>query len=1159
MRHIYRTAVLVIAVLILFTSSIFPIEQKLKLGKDLRGGVSLIYAVQIKAGEDAAEVLDKTIDVLKNRVNPDGTLDVTFVAQGNDRIEITMPLPGERVKRLRMAVEEELARLGRIALSEASLDRMLGMSPEERAPRIEELSGGDPRRRELLEIAARTFDEAQARRAEVRRAMAEGSPQEAIERLVEEAGEAVTRSDKARADVLRTVVSAAELARVLNLSTRERTLQDPSAPNPADRVVRVPSPRERGLERLIRDHPDAAGDIRRIRDLHDVYLSQRTTLDDPQDLIRILRGAGVLTFRIAVEPSTTASAYAHPEEERLRGELRARGPRNVRAFDAKWCKINQIENWYSDVQQLRALEAAPQAFFEARGYVGEEYDGEYYLLLWDTRQLRLSPAEGQWGVARSFETSDSYGRPAIGFEMDARGGQLLGNLTREPARTNAKMAVLLDDEVYTAPRLNSAISRSGIIEGDFSPEERNYIIRVLKAGSLQAKLSPEPLSISSIGPQLGADNLRRGLEAGIISMLIVSGFMIVYYFGSGMVAVIALTVNAILLLGAMSLARASFTLPGIAGVILTFGQAVDSNVLIYERMREEFHRGADMKTAVRLGFARAFSPIMDGNISNLIVCAVLYWFGTQEIRGFALTLGIGVVTTLFAALVVSRLIFTVLVDKIGWSRTSQLPMAIPMIQRLLTPSIDWMKYRVVLFGGLMVVLAASSVFIFERGQKFLGTEFRGGIEVEIQFREDEQTGKRVTLVRREVQERLVNLGTKAAPGDDLRVLINAEALPVNATDGVTSDRFRIRTTPADDKVILAAIANLFEAEMESRGALSFVGAGSDDWRDHVLEYRTAVLGENIERPELRTELPGYIGGAAVMLRNLDPPPTLESLISRLDLTRQTPEFADTLARAREVRIVEGDERDVITAVLVVRDDNASFIADHDAWEREVAAREWRLVNEALTQTSQLASVQTFSPAIAKTFVAKAVTAAVLSLLLLIIYVWVRFGTARWAVVAVFPLFADVVGIAGLVGFANFLYENPATNGFARSIGLLPFKFDLAQVAALLTIVGYSLNDKIIILDRVRENRGKMNYASYTIINDAINQTLSRTVITSGTTLLTTAILYCYGGEAVRGFAFSFNLGVILGTYTSLVSSPLIWSKAKDVKYHERMRELRGVA
>jgi SecD/SecF fusion protein len=364
-----------------------------------------------------------------------------------------------------------------------------------------------------------------------------------------------------------------------------------------------------------------------------------------------------LDFRITVDPGKL------PNEAELREQLHKRGPRNAHGTDAAWFKINRIDGWYDNVKSLQALQADPVNYFRTYGnpgYVVEEYDGEYWMLCYTSEGNRLTRAEGDWSVSGSYESHDEYGRPSIAFSMDAAGASKLGSLTGRHLQD--RMAILLDDQVYTAPTLQGQISSSGQITGNFSTPERQYIIRTLSAGSLQAKLSSEPIGESTLGPELGADNLRAGFKTGVVTFSVVAVFMVVYYFESGLIAVIALAYNLLMVLAIMALNRSAFTLPGIAGIVLTFGQAIDSNVLIYERMREEFLAGADMKTAVRLGFSRAFSSIVDGNVANLIICVVLYYFGTQEIRGFAITLGIGVVTTLFTALVVSRLIFTIFVE-----------------------------------------------------------------------------------------------------------------------------------------------------------------------------------------------------------------------------------------------------------------------------------------------------------------------------------------------------------------------------------------------------------------------------------------------------------------------------------------------------------------
>ena len=206
---------------------------------------------------------------------------------------------------------------------------------------------------------------------------------------------------------------------------------------------------------------------------------------------------------------------------------------------------------------------------------------------------------------------------------------------------NQPMAIVLDGEVYTAPNLNSAIGSNGIIQGNFGEAEITYLIRVLAAGSLEARLSPEPISSSILGPSIGQDNLVRGLEAVAISVAVVALIMVLYYFGAGLVADLALLINAVMIFGIMAMIDGTFTLPGLAGIALTIGMAVDANVLIFERIREELvNHGEDLRTSIRLGFSKAASAILDGNITNLIVCFILYQTAATEVKGFALTLSI---------------------------------------------------------------------------------------------------------------------------------------------------------------------------------------------------------------------------------------------------------------------------------------------------------------------------------------------------------------------------------------------------------------------------------------------------------------------------------------------------------------------------------------
>ncbi|MFA6043511.1 MAG: protein translocase subunit SecD [Phycisphaerales bacterium] len=728
--------------------------------------------------------------------------------------------------------------------------------------------------------------------------------------------------------------------------------------------------------------------------------------------------------------------------------------------------------------------------------------------------------------------------------MNSNGGVLLGDLTR--GHVHERMAVLLDDEVYTAPNLNSEISSNGEISGEFDDEEISYIVRVLAGGSLQAKLSPEPISISSVGPELGADNLRQGLRSGIIAISIVASFMVVYYFSSGLVAVFGLLVNSVLILGAMSFSNAAFTMPGIAGIILTFGMAVDSNVLIYERMREEMLRGADLKTAVRLGFDKALASIVDGNVTNLIVCVVLYYTGTPEIRGFSITMGVGVVATLFAALVFSRLIFNGMLAA-GWRKTSMLPMAIPAIQRAITPHFNWLRWRFVFIGISATYVILGLVMVGVKGKTLLDNEFLGGTQVTLQLKSDGQGGH-VTMKREEVDARVKAIAKSVSNDNELRKLDFAEVFPIEPeSDGVTSDRFIIKTVAENAKAVLTALTEAFADKMDSRPPLAFVGSDAKTARAiPAYPIEKPILGQNIDRPLLRQDVKPYVGGVAIVLDKIDPPTPLDQIEQRLRSTRETSNYSDTLSRTTSVLVLDGTEAAVKSAVLLVQDPIDSVFDNEAKWETDLKSREWALVTDALTQETSPASVHNFSATIASTFRTNAIVASLLSFVFIGIYIWVRFKAPRYSIAAVVALVHDVLTVLGLLALASVLYEWGPTHDIAARLGLLPFKIDLNTVAALLTIAGYSLNDTVIVMDRIRENRGKLPYATSKIINDSINQTFSRTLITGGTTLTSCIILYLFGGEGMRTFAFALTSGLIVGTYSSVaVAAPIVWSRRFD--------------
>ncbi len=248
--------------------------------------------------------------------------------------------------------------------------------------------------------------------------------------------------------------------------------------------------------------------------------------------------------------------------------------------------------------------------------------------------------------------------------------------------------------VYTAPNLNSKIGDRGQITGNFSEKEIDYLVRVLASGSLGARLSPEPVSVSVLGPAMGKDNLQRGLNSVLISVPATFAVMALYYFLPGIIANISLLVNALIIFYAMSLVDASFTLPGLAGIALNLGIAVDSNVLIYERLREELvDRKQGLYEAIETAMRRAATAIIDGNMTHLIVVVVLYWFAGAEVKGFALVMGIGVFSTLAAGLIVTQVLLRLYALGLNAKSISMLPIAVPALSRALHPNIDWLRFR----------------------------------------------------------------------------------------------------------------------------------------------------------------------------------------------------------------------------------------------------------------------------------------------------------------------------------------------------------------------------------------------------------------------------------------------------------------------------------
>ncbi len=1127
MRHLIRNTVLAIAVVMICAAAIYPPDQNLRRGRDLAGGVSLIYAVQTPEDADRAASIQQTIEVLKDRVDPQGTLEISFVRQGRNRIEVQMPLPSDAVKRLRDAYLDHIEAVSERALSADEFERVMRMAPSQRSEAIEELARGNEEQRRLLQAAAGAFDAAVAAREAFNEARGAELEQTELDRLLDAAGAAAEAYEEARRAAIESTIDGEALREAVELSDKPVALFDPETND----TITFPSPREQAMTRLLERHPGSAETIERALELYTAYESQRRGLDDPKDLIRLLSGAGVLDFRISVT-SDDLREVSDTREQEMRLAFRDRGPRAAQGA-MRWFALDDLRYWYNNARELRAIEANPSGFFSSRGYIVEPRDGRYFMLLWDTPDRRLLSSEGDWGLRRAYQSIDGQsGRPSIAFEMDARGAVKLGEMTGQ--NVGRQMAVVLDDRVITAPTLQSRISRNGQITGSFSPSDLDYISKTMSAGSLQAKLGEEPISLSVLGPELGADNLRAGYTAAILALIAVSVFMVLYYLGHGLIALVALLANAIIILGAMALNRNSFTLPGIAGIVLTFGMAVDANVLIYERIREELLEGADLKTAVRLAYQKVLSTILDANITNFIVCLVLLYTATQEIKGFAITLMIGIVATLFSTLFITRIIYTWLIDRFGVKKMRQLPQVIPVIQRMLSPNINWLKLRPVFIIISIGYIGLGIAMITIQQEEMLDNEFRGGTKVTVQLSEDH-----APKTRQEIQDRLAEL-----PDEDR--LLDAEILPENPeADGVTSDRFIIKTVDQDRVRVQEIVSRALRDWLDAQPALEFAGSEArDPGLAPIYPVLDATLGASIGRPEIRNDVADYLGGAAIVLEGIEPAVSADAIRARIAETRRKDDFSRLLQQDLEVIITDGTNAAVTGAVVLVSATDVGYFDDQVRWRGEVAGPNWTLVRTALAESGDFVGAESFSAQVAATRQAQAIVAVVLSLLFVMVYIWFRFGSLRYSMAAIAALVHDVLAVVGLIAAAELLYAHAPY--VAIPLMIEPFKIDLGLIAALLTIIGYSLNDTIVILDRVRENRGRLNYASAEVVNLSINQTVSRTIITSGTTLLAVLTMYVQGGTGIRSFTYALLCGVVVGTYSSIaVAAPLVYSKKGD--------------
>jgi SecD/SecF fusion protein len=1223
-RNLVPKFILILVLVVLAVLALYPPSRTLKPGIDLAGGTSLIYAINTEGltADQETNLAQKMIQVLRRRIDPANIQNLVWRPLGNTRFEIQMPLASKETQDKR---DEYLAAMDTLLaknINPATIMRALKLPPEQRKVELTKFAQDDPNHLTILNTLAATYDERQQLQQE-RDTLTKET--QALAEKMKTAGLDISRIDANRRDwaklneealtktltdflgakteaqnlasVQTYVRSHAKLADAINKLTAPGGVNEKYDQNrkqldqlsiTRERIMYVAelpaktAPRIEQLAKLKSQHPDRIPEIERVLAAYDGYRPFQGRLDDPADLRRMLKGAGILEFRIL--PTTDRPELSAAEIQRYVEALVSKGPRSASDSQYRWIEIEDYQEWHNP------------------NTVVGQFGDKYYVLasnrLPDEAMLHGAGAR-EWKLDGSHPTSDDIGRRAIGFNLDLRGGDLFYNVTSK--NQNRPLAIVLDDKAISAPNINSPIRDRGIIQGSFTPTQVTDMVDKLNAGSLPARMIDQPISERVIGPSIGADNIHRGIVSALIGTALVIVFMLVYYMVGGSVADVAMLLNLLFTLAIMALLRATFTLSGIASTILTIGMSVDANVLIFERIREEQEKGIGLATAIRNGYQRAFSAIFDSNLTTILAAGILYYVGTEDLKGFAIVLILGLLSNLFTAVFATRVILEYLVSK------RIIKDRLMMLRLIHVPHINWMRLRPVFFTISGTLIIGGLAIFFLRDKSKFGIEFTGGTSVQIALKQG------TSLSRQDAQDRMDQIGAKLNNADLRSASVYSVGDPVGQTPGGDKiyDQYEI-TTVATNKLqttltlaagdaqtadtVTAAIRTAQAERRKDLGDFTVTPSGPGTFvltNTHVnpplvrsvltkafpeaqisepkLEdvvsdaIRQAFEGQLALQQNLRPtiasvdkvtdqiietypELAQYAGGIKIEV-TLETPASLQEIDQRLKDLEFRPDTQDLASYTYGV-FAPGLKPAQATQPLKA----FTFVSmEPEAGLRELNEQEWTQfvdnektrVLQATQRETSLPRVTRIDPFVTSEAKTRALVAGVLAVLAMGAYVWFRWGDARYGFGAIVTLLHDSCVSIGLISACTFLAATPI--GAALLIG--DFKIDLVMIAAILTLIGYSINDTVVIYDRIRENRtrrgGRELLISAEIINDGINQTLSRTLITGFTTLMVLAVLYIFGGEGLRGFSFAMLTGIVIGTYSSVaISAPilLLWRK-----------------
>ena len=606
----------------------------------------------------------------------------------------------------------------------------------------------------------------------------------------------------------------------------------------------------------------------------------------------------------------------------------------------------------------------------------------------------LLPVLDGSGITNARAAGGQYGGFEVSMTMDSKTAIEWGNITG--ANVGRSIAIVLDNYVYSAPRVNDRIDGgSSSITGNFTAQEAEDLASVLSSGK-----SPAPATIiysEVVGPSLGEKSIKAGLLSFVLAFCLVLLYVAFFYKTAGWYANLALICNVLLLFGVLVSFGAVLTLPGIAGIVLTMGMAVDANVIIFERIKEELRAGKGLTLAIKDGFSNAYSAIIDGNLTTIITGIVLFFFGTGPVKGFATTLVVGIITSLFCSIFITRVLIEARAERRGTVSFSR-KFTENFLQNVKFSFINKRKVSYIV-SSVLVVASIISLMTIGLNQ---GVEFTGGRSYVVKFNET------------------VNI-------EDVRNSVSAE---------------------------FEAVADAANSSVEVKQF------GDDNQVRIVTQYQPEGL--------------------------------------------------------------EGEEANDVVDRLLFSALDEYFTIDGFGFN------EFRTAGDGVSQWGIVSSEQV-NESISSEMTVNSIIAVLIALVAIGLYIAIRFRRWQWAMGATVALAHNALLVIGI---------------FSMLYAIMPFNLEVNQafIAAILTIIGYSINDTVVIFDRIREYIGLYPKRDIkTNIDNAICATLSRTINTSGTTLVTLLAIFIFGGETIRGFVFALILGVIIGTYSSVfIATPIAY-------------------